>query len=73
MAEHTLDCKGLNCPMPIVRISQQLRGMQSGDVLVVEASDPAFKADLQAWAKRFGHQIVSIEDGPVCRAKVVKA
>lgn len=73
MAEHTLDCKGLNCPMPIVRISQLLRTLPSGDVLVVEASDPAFKADLQAWAKRFGHQITSIESGAVCRATIVKA
>jgi tRNA 2-thiouridine synthesizing protein A len=73
LAEHSLDCKGLNCPMPIVRISQKLRTMESGDVLVIEASDPAFKADIQAWAKRFGHEIVSFESGAVCRATIVKA
>ena len=38
-----------------------------------EGSDPAFKADIQAWAKRFGHEIVSFESGAVCRATIVKA
>lgn len=73
MAQHVLDCKGLNCPMPIVNISKIMRTMASGDVLVVEASDPAFKADLQAWTKRFGHEIRAFEEGDCLRATIVKS
>jgi TusA-related sulfurtransferase len=73
MTEYELDCKDLNCPMPIVNISKRMRQMASGDVLVVEATDPAFRADLHAWAKRFGHVIQSFEEGDCLRAKVVKA
>lgn len=67
-----LDCKGLNCPMPIVRISQAMRGLESGAQIVVEANDPAFHADLVAWVRRFGHTLVAFEDGPIRRATVLK-
>lgn len=67
-----LDCKGLNCPMPIVRLSQAMRGAQSGDRIVVEADDPAFQADLTAWVRRFGHVLWAIEGERVKRAVVIK-
>jgi tRNA 2-thiouridine synthesizing protein A len=67
-----LDCKRLNCPMPIVRLSQAFRALRPGDSLMVEADDPAFGADLQAWAHRFGHKIVTFQAGAVQRAVVEK-
>ena len=67
-----LDCKGLNCPMPIVRLSQTMRTLESGQRVAVEATDPAFRADVEAWARRFGHQIESFEAGQVQRAVLVK-
>lgn len=73
MAEYQLDCKHMSCPMPIVNISKRMRQMATGDVLVVEATDPAFKADLHAWVKRFGHVIQSFEEGDCLRATVVKS
>jgi len=48
-ASQVLDCTGLNCPMPIVRLSQAMRGIESGAKIVIEANDPAFRADLEAW------------------------
>lgn len=73
MADQTLDCKGMNCPMPIVRISQAMRRMETGDKLVVEATDPAFKADLEAWVRRFGHIISEFDAGDTLRATLVKS
>ena len=73
MADEVLDCKGLNCPMPIVRISQSMRKLASGQTLQVEATDPAFKADLEAWVKRFGHVIISFETGDCLRAVLQKS
>lgn len=58
--------------MPIVRLSQAFRGLRPGDSLTVEADDPAFGADLQAWAQRFGHKIVAYHAGAVQRAVVEK-
>ncbi len=72
MAEHSLDCKGLNCPMPIVKISRAMKGLALGDRLVVEASDPSFGADVEAWAKRMGHDLVELSSSPALQRAVLE-
>lgn len=67
-----LDCKGLSCPMPIVNISRAIKKLQAGDVLEVEATDPAFRADLEAWCKKLGHVVEAFEEGSTQRAAVRK-
>ncbi len=73
MAQTHLDCKGLSCPMPIVKISKAIKAIASGDELVVDADDPAFRADLEAWAAKLGHSIVAFTGGAAQRAVVRKA
>jgi tRNA 2-thiouridine synthesizing protein A len=72
MADVQLVCEGLNCPMPIVRISQTMRTMHAGQTLEVTADDPAFGADVRAWVKKLGHELVVFEEGPVQRAVIRK-
>lgn len=62
MANVELDCKGLNCPMPIVRISRAMKELQVGDHLRVEASDPSFQSDIEAWVRKMGHDLKSFEE-----------
>ena len=72
MATH-LDCKGLKCPMPIVRLSVAARDLRTGDEITVEADDLAFRADLHAWARRTGFDIAEFNaDGAVQNAKLIK-
>ncbi|MCS7084479.1 MAG: sulfurtransferase TusA family protein [Bacteroidia bacterium] len=59
-----LDCKNLNCPMPIVKIAKAFKTLAIGDSLEVTASDPAFKADLEAWVRKTGQKLESFKDGP---------
>ena len=70
MSDLTLDCKGLNCPMPIVKISMAAKKLSPGQVLEVEATDLAFKLDLEAWAAKTGHTVEEFEEGKVLRAVV---
>lgn len=72
MANKFLDCKQLNCPMPIVKISQAMKGMSAGETLEVEATDPAFEADLKAWVDQMKHEVVEYNGGPVQRAIIKK-
>lgn len=60
MADQDLDCKGLNCPMPIVKISRTIKQMTVGQTLSVEASDPSFKADVEAWVRKMGHALLEL-------------
>jgi len=71
-ANKLLDCKQLNCPMPIVRISQTMKQMSVDEILEVEATDPAFEADLNAWVNQMGHELVEFSGGPVQRAVIKK-
>ena len=42
MAAHTLDVRGVSCPMPIVRTSQAMKGLAPGDTLeLLEHSEDA--------------------------------
>ena len=57
----TMDLKGMKCPLPVVKVSQQVKKMQVGQVLVAETTDPGAHADFPAWAKTSGNEIVSTE------------
>jgi len=73
MADRQLECQGLHCPMPIVRISQTIKTMASGETLEVTADDPAFGADVNAWVTKMGHELLSFEEGAMQRAIIRKA
>lgn len=72
MADQELDCKNMNCPMPIVMISKAIKKMEKGQTLHVVATDPAFEADLRAWASRLNHTIVDLTQGDVCEVTIEK-
>ena len=62
--DQSLDCKGLSCPMPIIRLSKAAKSMQSGEVLEMIASDAGAKADVPAWCSKTGNTLLEeIEDG----------
>ena len=73
MREERLDCRGLACPVPIVRISQAMKTLAADAILTVEADDPAFPADIRAWAQMTGHELVSLDEGEVIIAKVKRS
>ncbi|MDP8257454.1 MAG: sulfurtransferase TusA family protein [Candidatus Alcyoniella australis] len=54
----TVDYKGLPCPMPVVKISQDISSVQTGEVIEVLTTDPGSLSDFPAWAQTTGHEIV---------------
>ncbi|MBP2000146.1 rhodanese-related sulfurtransferase/TusA-related sulfurtransferase [Paenibacillus shirakamiensis] len=56
--DQILDCKGLACPMPIVRTKKAIEELKAGQVIEIQATDKGSLADLQAWAKHTGHQFL---------------
>jgi tRNA 2-thiouridine synthesizing protein A len=62
----TLDCKGLACPLPIVKTALAMKQLGPGDVLEVLATDPGSVKDFAAWSKTTGNALVSTsKDGDV--------
>ncbi|BAK97319.1 putative coenzyme A disulfide reductase [Oscillibacter valericigenes Sjm18-20] len=54
-----LDCSGMQCPGPIMKVFETMKGMRDGEVLEVAASDPGFVKDIVAWCRRTGNTLVS--------------
>ncbi len=63
--QKTVDYKGLFCPMPIVKISKDIKDIKVGQVLEMLATDPGSRADADAWAKQTGNELLDVreEDG----------
>lgn len=60
----TLDVKGENCPMPVVKTKQAIDGLAADDVLEVLATDPGSMSDLAGWAETTdGVTLVDQEEG----------
>ncbi len=57
-AVRQLDLSRLQCPGPIVRLSQELGKMAVGEEVGLKAQ-PAFGADLAAWCRSAGHEVVA--------------
>ena len=72
-ADQYLDCTGLACPMPIVRVSRTIKEMSCGQTLLVEAADPAFRSDLEAWIRTMGHELLEFSEGSMQRALIRKS
>lgn len=57
--DQVLDCRGLSCPLPVVKTKKQIDAMVTGQVLKMIASDPGSINDMDAWAKRTGNEMLS--------------
>ena len=60
-ADAELDCVGYFCPMPIAMTKEEIDKIEIGQILKVEADDPAAEEDIKRWAKRTGHEILKFE------------
>lgn len=56
-----LDCTGLACPGPIMKLTKTIADLNQGDEIVVTVSDAGFGNDATAWAKKNGHQLLTLE------------
>lgn len=56
-----IDCSGMQCPGPIMKVFETMKNMKDGEVMEVSASDPGFARDIGAWCRRTGNILVSNE------------
>ncbi len=70
----TIDCKGLSCPMPMMKLAKAMKGLNSNDVLEMLGTDPGTKSDLPRWCEKGGHEILEATelDGGVFRFVIQK-
>jgi TusA-related sulfurtransferase len=57
-ADVELDCRGMLCPLPIIRLANHLPDLAVGQTLAVVADDPAARPDVAAWCRMRGQEYV---------------
>jgi tRNA 2-thiouridine synthesizing protein A len=62
-AAKVLDLKGLPCPMPVVKMSQEIGSVNVGEVIEVHTTDPGSLSDFPAWAETSGNEVLDTEQG----------
>ncbi len=61
VASMRIDCSGMQCPGPIMKVFETMKGMKAGEVMEVSASDPGFARDIGAWCRRTGNVLLANE------------
>lgn len=54
----TLDCSGLNCPMPVIKTAKAIKQIAVGQVLKVISTDSGSPPDMEAWSRQTGHELL---------------
>ena len=73
MADATLDAKGLNCPLPILKARKALKEVPDDGTLEILATDPGAVADFQAFCLQTGNELIEhSEDDGVYRFLIKK-
>jgi tRNA 2-thiouridine synthesizing protein A len=56
-----LDLKGLLCPLPMVRVSQNIKNVPVGGIIRAVATDVGALADIPSWAKSTGNEVLETD------------
>ena len=72
MTEKTINLRGLKCPLPALRTKKVLAAMASGDVLIVECTDPLSAIDIPNLLRQTGDVLEETERGEIFLFRIRK-
>ncbi|MGN6489015.1 MAG: sulfurtransferase TusA family protein, partial [Devosia sp.] len=65
-----IDCRGLKCPLPVLKLEKRIEAAPPGTALLVLATDPMAKVDIPLSCRQHGHACAVTTDGDVLRFEV---
>ncbi len=72
LREHVIDCRGLKCPLPVLKTEKKLAALKSGTEVTVLATDPIARIDIPLFCTQNGHDCQMSVEGEVMRFEIVK-
>ncbi len=60
-SDDTIDCQRLLCPLPVIRVQDQVARMRPGDRLTAICTDPGALQDIPAWCRINGHAVIQTQ------------
>lgn len=58
--DHTIDARGLLCPLPVLKLRKRLKSLEIGEVLELWADDPAAVIDVQHFCAEAGQDFLGM-------------
>lgn len=70
----TIDTRGLSCPLPVLKVRKIMRGVETGALAQVLATDPLAEEDLRVYCETSGAAFLSAQrlEGGVLRIVIRK-
>lgn len=72
LADEIIDCRGLRCPLPVLKTEKRLAQLPPGAAVTVLATDPIAKIDIPLFCTQNGHACDMSSEGDVMRFAIVK-
>lgn len=64
-----IDACGMQCPGPIMKLSQTLKTINDGEIVEISTTDAGFKSDIESWCKTTNNSLL----GLTTENKIIKA
>ena len=72
MPDEIIDCRGLKCPLPVLKTEKRIAQVRAGTRLIVLATDPIAKIDIPLFCTQNGHGCEMSVEGEVMRFALTK-
>jgi tRNA 2-thiouridine synthesizing protein A len=73
LPDEIIDCRGLKCPLPVLKTEKRLALLKAGARVIVLATDPIAKIDIPLFCTQHGHACETSSEGEVLRFKILKS
>ena len=68
-----LDCRGLRCPLPVLKMEKALARLGPAATLVVLATDPMARIDIPLYCRQHGYDCAVTTEDDVNRFTIVRS
>jgi tRNA 2-thiouridine synthesizing protein A len=73
LPDEVIDCRGLKCPLPVLKTEKRLVQLKPGARITVLATDPIAKIDIPLFCMQNGHACDMRVEADVMRFAITKA
>ena len=72
MPDEVIDCRGLRCPLPVLKTEKRMGQLKAGARITVLATDPIARIDIPLFCTQNGHACEMTVEGDVMSFAIVK-
>ena len=70
LVSELIDCRGLKCPLPVLKLEKRLESAPAGTAIVVLATDPMARIDIPLHCRQHGHACAVTVDEETIRFEI---